>query len=389
MTRPKATLAAVLLAAAAAIGVATPRDAIAGTAQADARLDRSIRTLLSQPQGPPGVAVLVQRGDEVGHHSFGRASLAAPGRIRPTQHMRIASVTKAFTGAVLLRLVEKGRQKLDTTVGAVRPGLPASWHPITLRQLLYHTSGLPNYTATPAFQAYFPAHLAEFISPQQIVDFAATEPLEFPPGSRYEYSNTDNIVMALMAETVTGRQFSALMKALVFRPLGLRDTRFSAATPLPKPFVRGYVFDGPGDPLLDVSELISPSGTWAAGMIVSTQRDLNTFIRAWGGGSLLRSAKLRKAQTRFLPPFTAGEPPGPGQNRGGLTLFRYKTPCGVVYGHSGNFPGYAQWIASSRDGSRSAVVSVNEQLNIDAGAPGVFPFLRRVYRRAACAALAG
>ncbi|MGZ5332146.1 MAG: serine hydrolase domain-containing protein [Solirubrobacterales bacterium] len=366
-----------------------PTAAQAGERRADARLDEAIRAAISQPLGPPAVAALVQRGDQVRNHSFGRANLEAPGPIRPRLHMRIASVTKAFTGAVLLRLVEKNRLKLGTTVGAVRPELPASWHPITLRQLLYHTSGLPNYTATPAFQAYFPAHLADFISVQQIVDFGASEPIEFPPGARYAYSNTDNIVMALMAERATGRQFSALLKALVLRPLGLRDTRFSAATAMPSPFVRGYVYDGPGDPLVEVTELISPSGTWAAGMIVSTQRDLNAFIRAWGGGGLLRSARARRAQTRFLPPFTAGQPPGPGQNRGGLTLFRYRTPCGVVYGHSGNFPGYTQWIASSPDGTRSAVVSANLQLDVETGTPGVFPFLRRVYRRAACAALAG
>jgi D-alanyl-D-alanine carboxypeptidase len=365
-----------------------PAGAHAGVRQADARLDRAIKTLISQPHGPPGTAVLVQRGDEVRHHSFGRANQSARGRIKSTQHARIASVTKAFTAAVLLRLVEQGRLELGTTVGQTRPEMPPSWHPITLRQLLYHISGLPNYTATPAFQAYFPDHLGDYISPQQIIEFGASEPVAFAPGSRYEYSNTDNIVMALMAETATGRRFSSLLKSLVLKPLRLRKTRFSAATPMPKPFVRGYVFDGPDEPLLDVSELISPSGTWAAGMIVSTQRDLNTFVRAWGGGSLLRTAAMRKAQTRFLPPFTGGQPPGPGQNRGGLTLFRYRTPCGVVFGHSGNFPGYTQWIASSPDGSRSAVVTANEQLDVETGAPGVFPHLRTVFRRAACAALA-
>jgi D-alanyl-D-alanine carboxypeptidase len=381
-----ASLAAVLALVALA---ALPAGAQAGAREADARLDRAIKSVISQPLGPPGVAVLVQRGGERSHHSFGRADLDRRGRIKANQHMRIASVTKAFTGAVLLRLVEKGRLRLGTTVGQTRPELPPSWHAITLRQLLYHTSGLPNYTATPAFQAYFPDHLGDYISPQQIIEFGASEPVEFAPGAEYFYSNTDNIVMALMAETVTGRQFSSLLKSLVFKPLRLRNTRFSAATAMPKPFVRGYVFDGPTDPLLDVSELISPSGTWAAGMIVSTQRDLNTFIRAWGGGSLLRSAAMRRAQTAFLPPFSPGQPPGPGQNRGGLTLFRYSTPCGVVFGHSGNFPGYTQWIASTPDGSRSAVVTANEQLDIEAGAPGVFPHLRRVFRRAACAALAG
>jgi D-alanyl-D-alanine carboxypeptidase len=306
------------------------------------------------------------------------------------QHMRVASVTKAFTGAVLLRLVERGRISLNTTVGEVRPEMDPTWHPITLRQLAYHTSGLPNYTATPAFQAYFGGHLKDYMSPQEIVAFGASEPLEFTPGTRYEYSNTDNIVMALMAETVTGRPFKRLLSTLVLKPLRLTDTSFSPKTPLPKPFIRGYAFDGPGAPYEDLSEELNPSGTWAAGMIVSSPRDLNRFARAWGGGSLLTSAKMRRAQTAFLPAFTGGEPPGPGQNRGGLTLYRYATPCGVVLGHSGNFPGYTQWIASSPDGSRSAAVTANIALNTPAtGDQEAFRALRRIFRRAACAALSG
>jgi D-alanyl-D-alanine carboxypeptidase len=104
---------------------------------------------------------------------------------------------------------------------------------------------------------------------------------------------------------------------------------------------------------------------------------------------MFKSRKVRRAQTAFLPPFTGGEPPGPGQNRDGLTLYRYRVPCGVVFGHSGNFPGYTQWIASSPDGSRSAVVTANLQLSVGTGPPGVFTPLRKLFKRAACAALAG
>jgi D-alanyl-D-alanine carboxypeptidase len=370
--------------------LALPSFGQAGAKQADARLDRALNEIVAMPAGPIGVSAVVQRDDDLRLHTGGRAKQDQPGPIRMRQHMRVASVTKAFTGAVLLRLVERGRISLNTTVGEVRPEMDPTWHPITLRQLAYHTSGLPNYTATPAFQAYFGGHLKDYMSPQEIVAFGASEPLEFTPGTRYEYSNTDNIVMALMAETVTGRPFKRLLSTLVLKPLRLTDTSFSPKTPLPKPFIRGYAFDGPGAPYEDLSEELNPSGTWAAGMIVSSPRDLNRFARAWGGGSLLTSAKMRRAQTAFLPAFTGGEPPGPGQNRGGLTLYRYATPCGVVLGHSGNFPGYTQWIASSPDGSRSAAVTANIALNTPAtGDQEAFRALRRIFRRAACAALSG
>jgi D-alanyl-D-alanine carboxypeptidase len=258
---------------------------------------------------------------------------------------------------------------------------------VTLRELLYHTSGLPNYTADPEFLGYFVSHLKDFISPQQVLSFVTDQPLVFPNGTRYEYSNTDNLVIGLMAERATGRSYEQLLRDLVWRPLGLRRTSFPSGFLLPRPFVSGYVFDAPGQPLENVSEEISVSSVWAAGAIVSTPADQNRFIRAWGSGRLL-SRKLRRQQTNFIPG-AAGEPPGPGQNSGGLTLFRYKLPCGTVFGHTGNFPGYTQFIASSPDGSRSTSVSANLQLDVATGPPGVFPVLHDVFRLAACAALAG
>ncbi len=223
-----------------------------------------------------------------------------------------------------------------------------------------------------------------------MIGFAATEPLEFTPGTRYEYSNTGTFVVGLMIETVTGRSYARNLTDLVLKPLGMSETTLPFTTPaLPKPFIRGYVFAGPGEPQENVSQLISPSGVWAAGGIISTPRDLNVFARAWGGGSILDRPAVRRAQTRFLPPFSGGEPIGPGQNRSGLTLYRYRTPCGDVFGHSGNFPGFTQWMASSLDGTRSTVVSTNLQLNQpDTGPQDEFRALRRIFQRAACAALA-
>lgn len=368
-----------------------PSSSLAGTEQADQRLEKSLTGLVTMPDGPKGVGVLVQRGKQLRYRTAGRSKADSPVPFRLDDHMRIASVTKAFTGAVTLKLVERGRLSLEDTIGQLRPEMPQSWHPVTVRQLLYHTSGIPSYTATAAFQEYFPNHLTDYISPQQIIDFAATEPLEFPPGTKYDYSNTGTIILGLMSETVTGRSYAQNLTGLVLRPLGMRQSTLPFVSPaLPAPFIAGYVFGGSGQPQEEVSEAISPSGVWAAGGIVSTPRDLNKFARAWGGGSFLSKPAVRRAQTRFLPPFSGGEPIGPGINRGGLTLYRYRTPCGVVFGHSGNFPGYTQWMASSPDGTRSAVVTMNLQVNIpDPVLPQVASSLRRVFRRAACAALAG
>jgi D-alanyl-D-alanine carboxypeptidase len=365
-----------------------PGSASAGAKRADARLDHELATLVAMPQGPPGAAVVIQREGKLKLHRAGTATVGVRDPIGIHERMRIASVTKSFTGAVILRLVEKRRLELLTTVGQLRPDLPAAWGSVTVRQLLYHTSGVPDFTKTSAFQQHLATNPAGYLPPQQLIDWAAPEPVEFPPGARYEYSNTDNIVLALMAEAATRAPFASLLSRLVLRPLHLTETTLPDQPALPQPFIHGYFFEGPGEPPEDVSELISPSGAWASGAIVSTTRDLNRFIRAWTKG-LLQTPRVERAQKAFLPPFTAGDPPGPGQNRAGLTLYRYKTSCGVVEGHTGNFPGYTQLIAASPDGRRSLVVSVNQALTSPSTGPQeVFAELQAVYRRAVCAALA-
>jgi D-alanyl-D-alanine carboxypeptidase len=130
-----------------------------------------------------------------------------------------------------------------------------------------------------------------------------------------------------------------------------------------------------------LEELVS----MASGGIVSTPADLNDFIRGYVGGDLL-DLRIRAQQRRILESGRS-DPIGPGRNSAGLGIFRYATRCGTVWGHTGSFPGYTQFMAASPDGTRSVVVSVNEQLTPKEGAPEVFPALRATERRAVCAAL--
>ena len=130
----------------------------------------------------------------------------------------------------------------------------------------------------------------------------------------------------------------------------MRQTSFPTRVALPAPFIHGYL-TAPGERPEDASTLLSPSGAWASGAIVSTPRDLNAFIRADLGLRFFSRAQQRQ-QMRFV---NCGEssPPGPGRNSAGLALFRYQTRCGTVYGHTGNFPGYVQWAAASADGIKA------------------------------------
>jgi D-alanyl-D-alanine carboxypeptidase len=351
---------------------------------ADRALDEGIEQLVDGAGGPPGALVQVHTGGVTRVHRAGVANVATQRRWLTTDHMRIASVSKALSGAVTLSLVGSGKLHLDDTIGELVPGQPAAWSAVTLRQLLGHRSGLPDYSGTDAFLRDLTTDPLRHFTPLELLAYAAPEPLNFTPGTSYRYSNTDNIVAALMAEAVTHRSYERLLRERVYEPLGMYDTSLPSGNTLPTPFVHGYSPDAPGQPE-DVSEAFGVSGAWASGGIVSTAADLGRFVRGYVGGRLFGPA-VRREQRRFVP--GASDPEGPGENGAGLALFRYRLPCGTVYGHTGSILGYTQLIAASSDGGRWATVSVNQQISPPSADPAVFQRLRHVFELASCAALA-
>jgi D-alanyl-D-alanine carboxypeptidase len=154
---------------------------------------------------------------------------------------------------------------------------------------------------------------------------------------------------------------------------------------MPRPYLHGYdVAAGQGAE--DVSQLITPSGTWASGGIVSTPNEVARFMRAYVRGRLFNRA-TRRRQLRFRK--GSSSPPGPGRNAAGLGVFRYRTRCGTVYGHTGSFPGYRLFAASSGDGRRSVVFAVNAQIVPGLGSAVVSNQIRRAQELTVCVALRG
>jgi D-alanyl-D-alanine carboxypeptidase len=375
-----------------AVGFAVPTGAVAqsagatsaGTAHSrDAALDRALTRLVRQADGPPGIAVVVQRGHRAVLHRAGTANLATGEPIRAADSMRLASVAKAFSGAVALSLVADGRLSLNDTIGRRLPGLlPLAWSKVTLRELLQHTSGIPDFSQNPAFVRAVQQSPQRAPRPVVLLSFAGKR-LNFTPGSKYMYSNSDNIVVGLMVQAATRKSYESQLSRRVLAPLGLAHTSLPRGSALPSPFVHGYDIAPPESPV-DVTNVFAAGWAWASGAVVSTQRDANAFIRAYARGATTTRAAHR-AQFTFRP--GNSDPPGPGRNSAGLAIFRYQTRCGTVYGHTGNTPGYTQFVAATRDGSRSVVVSINSQITPQTN-PDRFPELRQIYTLAACAALA-
>jgi D-alanyl-D-alanine carboxypeptidase len=385
--RPAAVLALTVLAVTAAVGLtgATGRAGASTpcTSQCSALQDAA-RALVAAPDGPPGVLIVVHRPGTVVVHSAGTSQVGESTPITTTDHLRLASVSKAYSGAVALSLVGSGVLRLSDTVGRWLPGLPAAWNRVTLAQLLQHTSGIKDFSQTQEFVDAISDSLQVAPPPAVLPTYAYGYPNNFtPPGSAYQYSNTDNILVALMVQAATGHTYEQELTSLVLQPLGLDQTSLPSGSALPTPYAHGYGLAA-GETPVDQTHEFAAGWSWASGGIVATPLDADRFIRAYARGATTTKA-VDAEQFRFRP--GSSEPAGPGTNSAGLAIFRYATRCGTVYGHTGNTAGYTQFAAATRDGTRSVVVQVNAQVS-ERTAPALLAELRDVETLAVCAALA-
>ncbi|MBT3154644.1 beta-lactamase family protein [Streptomyces sp. CHD11] len=295
--------------------------------------------LLVTRGGAPAAALLVSE------ESGPRYAHAGPG-IGRADHFRAGSVTKTFIAVVVLQLAEEGRLSLSDTVGKHLPGLVrgAGHHgsALTLRSLLTHTSGLPDFTADT--RGALP------VTPLQAVRIALTH----PPAERgrFHYSNTNYVLLGLVVEQAAGRSYADETERRVLAPLGLTGTSFPGSrTSLPRPHGRSYAADGTDVTLLD------PRVAGAAGEIVTTLADLDRFYSALLGGELLPPHRLRDMlDTRAA------------HGAYGMGLFPVTLPCGTtVWGHNGRVPGSYVRTAATVDGRRVLTFRVNTDAIADPG----------------------
>jgi D-alanyl-D-alanine carboxypeptidase len=223
-------------------------------------LDQSLAELVAMPGGPPGVISIVQVGDDVTVHTAGVAEVGETAPPAADDYMRVASVAKAFSGATALALVDKGTLSLDDSIGELLPAQPAAWAAVTLRQLLSHTSGLPDFTQVPALQEAAGASLDVAPPPGQLLTYAADEPLNFPPGTEYRYS-----AVGLMIESATGRPYTESLHKLVLGPLDLTSTSLPAGTEISAPTFHGYDLGEAGAPV-DLTTFMAAGWAWASGL---------------------------------------------------------------------------------------------------------------------------
>jgi D-alanyl-D-alanine carboxypeptidase len=322
-----------------------------------------------------------RRGDAIRTRSSGVADLRTGRPIRSEHRFRVASVTKPFVATVMLQLVAEGRLSLQDTVERWLPGTLPYGDQVTIRQLLNHTSGVPDYVDAPIVELYSGNRLRSW-RPTELVALVADAPPAFPAGTAWSYSNTGYVLAGLIVERATGNRLGRELERRIFRPLGLRDTSFPTEFPfLVGPHTRGYSLhlDDELNPiegeLFDITDY-NPSLAWAAGNMVSNVADLARFFRALLGGRLLPGELLAEMKTPIEIE------PGYGY---GLGLEVSDGPCGPLFGHSGSIPGFTDIVHNSEDGRHQVAV----MLNADAIPAAVFEPIGQVIAHALDEAFAG
>jgi CubicO group peptidase (beta-lactamase class C family) len=235
--------------------------------------------------------VLVVDGDRMLlDKGYGMADLEWGIPNTPDVKFRLGSLTKQFTAALVLLLQEDGKLKIDDPVSKYLPDAPKTWEKITLANLLGHTSGIPSFTGFKEFGAW---SMSPHTTEEELALFR-DKPLDFEPGSKFAYSNSNYEVLGAVIEKVSGRKYADLLRERIFDPLGMKDSGLDTDELILPKRAQGYM---PGKSGLVLARSESMAVPWAAGGIYSTTGDLLKWEHGLFGGKVLSADSLKRMTT--------------------------------------------------------------------------------------------
>ena len=295
-----------------------------------------------------GVAVAVVRnGRTVLAKGYGFADLENDVPVTPETVFRIGSITKQFTSAAIMRLMEQGKLSLDDTLQKFLPTFPTQGNHVTVRHLLNHTSGIKSYTSLgPKWQRVIRLDLM----PDSLVALFANEPFDFKPGDAWSYDNSGYFLLGMIIEKLSGKSYGQYLQDEFFTPLGLKSTIYCDQAPLIKHRAQGYAVRPDGQFIN--AEPLSMTQPFAAGSLCSTVNDLAAWTLALSSGKVVSAASYRMMTT-------------PGTLNDGKPLtYGFGLGTGVLGGHrqvshNGGINGFVSELHHYPDDSVVTVVLTN------------------------------
>ncbi len=328
MTRPMHALASLCWLSTLILLPALAPSASAQPATA-AQLDAVMTAAFTADQ-PGAAAIVVKDGKVVYRKAIGMASMELGVPLQPDSVFRLGSITKQFTAAAVMLLVEDGKIALSDPIEKYLPGYPTQGHVITVEHLLTHTSGIQSYTSIPG---WFPKKIRTDLPLLELIDGFKNEPMQFAPGERYAYNNSAYVILGAVIEKAAGDTYERVLTKRIFEPLGMTSTFFGSNEPIIKRRAQGY---GLENGIVRNAQFLSMTQPHAAGSLVSTLDDLAKWDAALTAGTILKPASLAKMTT----PYTLKD--------GSSTAYGFGFQIGTLRGHEtvehgGGIPGFSTY----------------------------------------------
>jgi CubicO group peptidase (beta-lactamase class C family) len=239
-----------------------------------------------------GAVLAAKDGKVLFKKGYGMANIELGVPNTPEMKFQIGSITKQFTSTAILQLEEKGLLSLDDPITKHLPDYPKeTGDSITIHHLLSHTSGIPNYTSMPGVMD----NKALAVSVEDLLAIFKDEPLDFEPGEKYDYSNSNYIVLGAIIEKLTGKAYEDYIQENIFNPLGMVNSGYDHRDRIMKNRAAGYSEDENGD--LINAEFVHMSSPYAAGALYSTVGDMFIWDQALYGEKLLKKSSLERMFT--------------------------------------------------------------------------------------------
>jgi CubicO group peptidase (beta-lactamase class C family) len=240
-----------------------------------------------------GSVLIARHGEILLSKGYDWADVASRVPNTASTRFRIASITKQFTAMAILQLQEQGKLRVHDHVSAYLPNTPAAWHAITLHHLLTHTSGIPDYTTLPNFDAAS----TETLTPLQAIDLFRDQPLEFPPGTRWKYDNSGYQVLGYLVTLLSGLSYPRFLRRHIFTPLRMADSGYDANHPALPLHATGYAT------WTEPAGYIDMSVVFADGSLYATVGDLYRWDREVTSAhpTIVSRDSLRQMFTPWVP----------------------------------------------------------------------------------------
>ncbi len=329
----------------------------------------------------PGAALIARTRRSEVHTTYGTGVLGGKVPLSLSERFRIGSVTKTFTGTVILQLAQRGDIDLDHSVSRYWPGVP-NGDRITIEQLMTMHSGLYNYSRSRSLNRALDEHPRAGYRPQEMLKIAFAARRNPVPGGAFDYCNTNTVLLGLIAEHVDGRPLAQQFSERLFLPLGMHDTLLPPIKTwdLPRPHPHGYMYGTNVSTLgserlpprqlkaaragklkpNDVSDS-NPSWAGAAGAAISTASDIARWVKGMCDGALLNRAWQRKR----LDSIRSSDPKSPSAAGYGLAIAKF----GPMFGHTGEIPGFQTFVGYDPDTKATLVVWTNLNASPEGDAP--------------------